>query len=128
MGPIEEALRRHFFPALFRELDPGEMEKKRELWGHSVKRAGLGVPDPTSMVEHCYATSRVCCDVLGTSLVEGKGMQYAAHKACLGESSARAQKAWADKEKGVLDRMKKDKPKAIGSRLDMGTETGAWLT
>eukprot|EP00957_Ditylum_brightwellii_P179795 13696255-Ditylum_brightwellii.AAC.1 len=58
MGPIEEALRRHFFPALFGELDPGEMAEERELWGHSMKRAGLGVPDPTSMAEHCYATSR----------------------------------------------------------------------
>eukprot|EP00957_Ditylum_brightwellii_P102990 7848851-Ditylum_brightwellii.AAC.2 len=104
------------------------MAEERELWGHIVKRAGLGILDPTSMTEHCYAMSRACCDVLGTSLVEGKGMQYAAHRACMRESSAGAQKAQAVREKVALDQMRKDQPEAVGSRLDRGTETGAWLT
>eukprot|EP00957_Ditylum_brightwellii_P124408 9482137-Ditylum_brightwellii.AAC.1 len=64
MGPIEQALQEVFFPALFRELDPGEGGEMRALWGHSVKRAGLGIPDPTQMADHCHETSQACCGVL----------------------------------------------------------------
>ena len=44
MGPIEEALRDKFFPALFVR---GEINTA--FWktlGHSVKHGGLGIPDP----------------------------------------------------------------------------------
>ena len=44
MGPIEEALREKFFPALFW----GE-EINADSWkilGHSVKHGGLGIPNP----------------------------------------------------------------------------------
>ena len=44
MGPIEEALREKFFPALFR----GEEINAdiRKILAHSVKNGGLGIPDP----------------------------------------------------------------------------------
>ena len=44
MGPIEEALRDKFFPALF-----GGEEINADFWqilGHSIKHGGLGIPDP----------------------------------------------------------------------------------
>eukprot|EP00957_Ditylum_brightwellii_P193462 14731696-Ditylum_brightwellii.AAC.1 len=81
MGPTEKALREVFFLALFGELDPGEAEEMRTLWGHSVKRSGLGIPDPTQMADQCHATSQSCCDALVTSLLEGQKMPYAQHKA-----------------------------------------------
>ena len=44
MGPIEEALREKFFPALF----GGEEINSdiRQILGHSVMHGGLGIPDP----------------------------------------------------------------------------------
>ena len=44
MGPIEEALRDKFFPALFR----GEeiTANFRKILSHSVKHGGLDIPDP----------------------------------------------------------------------------------
>eukprot|EP00957_Ditylum_brightwellii_P161977 12332619-Ditylum_brightwellii.AAC.1 len=37
MGPIEDAFCLEFFPSLFGELDPGEVEAKWALWGHIIK-------------------------------------------------------------------------------------------
>ena len=49
MGPIKDALREAFFPAKF------EMEDVSadliEILGHSVKRGGLGIPDPRLLEE-----------------------------------------------------------------------------
>ena len=56
MGPIEEALREKFFPALFR----GE-EINTDFWkilGHSVKHGVLGIPDPRFSAESAYNTSK----------------------------------------------------------------------
>ena len=44
MGPIEEALREKFFPALF-----GGEEIDSNFWqilGQIIKHGGLGIPDP----------------------------------------------------------------------------------
>eukprot|EP00957_Ditylum_brightwellii_P207628 15353799-Ditylum_brightwellii.AAC.2 len=70
MGPIEEVLRTKFFPALFGELDPGGQPELQELWRHSVKRASLGIPDPTKHVHHCHDTLVTCCDVLVIFILE----------------------------------------------------------
>ena len=45
MGPIKEALRDTYFPALFRGEEVDANFKK--ILGHSVKRGGLGIPDPS---------------------------------------------------------------------------------
>ena len=43
MGPIEEALREKFFPALF---EGGVINANfRNILGHSVKHGGLVIPD-----------------------------------------------------------------------------------
>ena len=44
MGPIEEALREKYFPALFggEEINADF----RKILGHSVKHGGLGIPYP----------------------------------------------------------------------------------
>ena len=44
MGPVEEALREKFFPALFggEEINV----EFRKILGHSVKHGGLGIQDP----------------------------------------------------------------------------------
>ena len=56
MGPIEEALREKFFPALFggEEINV----EFRQILGHSVKHGGLGIPDPRFSEESAYNNSK----------------------------------------------------------------------
>ena len=44
MGPIQEALREKFFPALFGGEDIST--NFPQILVHSVKHGGLGIPDP----------------------------------------------------------------------------------
>ena len=44
MGHIKEALRETFFPTLL--MGEGVNADSRGILGHSVKRDGLGIPDP----------------------------------------------------------------------------------
>ena len=56
MGPIEEALRENFFPALF-----GGEDINADSWkilGHSVKHGGLGIPNPRLLEESVYNNSK----------------------------------------------------------------------
>ena len=59
-GPIEDALKEAFFLALF----GGEEVSTdlREILGHSVKCAGLGIPDPQLSVEREYNTSKAASE------------------------------------------------------------------
>ena len=90
MGPIEDALREAFFPANF------EMEDVSadliEILGHSVKRGGLGIPDPRMLEERVYNTSKAASEVLVCSLLGGTDLNYVAHKGCVRRSSADGRK------------------------------------
>ena len=55
MGPIEEALRQTFFPALFGGAEI--TANFRKILGHSVKHGGLCIPDPRLSAESAYKTS-----------------------------------------------------------------------
>eukprot|EP00957_Ditylum_brightwellii_P157622 11996682-Ditylum_brightwellii.AAC.1 len=77
MGPIEEALRLHFLPAL---MGGPVSEELRVLMAHSVKRGGLGIPNPTVVADHSYATSAACCKELVQSLLHKSTLNYKAYK------------------------------------------------
>eukprot|EP00957_Ditylum_brightwellii_P195442 14891316-Ditylum_brightwellii.AAC.1 len=59
------------------------MDKMRELWGHSVRCAGLGIPDPTKHAQHCHSTLLQCCDVLVSLILGKEELAYGAHKECV---------------------------------------------
>eukprot|EP00957_Ditylum_brightwellii_P111105 8472063-Ditylum_brightwellii.AAC.1 len=99
----------------------------RALWGHSVKRSGLGIPDLTQMADHCHATSQSCCNALVASLLEGQTLPYAQHKAYVREGSLAARKAQAAMELQALEAMKEGKTTHTKNKLDRGKETEAWL-
>ena len=72
MGPIEEALREKFFPALF-----GGEEINTNFWktlGHSVKHDGLGILDPNLSAERAYNTSKSASGELVDSLLGGTAL------------------------------------------------------
>ena len=89
MGPIEEALRENFFPLIF----GGEeiTADFRKILGHSVKHGGLGIPDPRLSAECAYNTSKVASMELVESLLEGSGLKYAGHRACVSKANQSAQ-------------------------------------
>eukprot|EP00957_Ditylum_brightwellii_P029575 2234627-Ditylum_brightwellii.AAC.1 len=100
----------------------------RALWGHSVKRSGLRIPNPTQMADHCHETSQTCCNALVASLLEGRKMPYTQHKACVREESLAVRKAQAARELQALEAMKEGKSTHTKNKLDRGKEAGAWLT
>ena len=54
MGPIEEALREKFFPALFRREEINT--NFRQILVHSIKHGRLGIPYPRLSAKSAYNT------------------------------------------------------------------------
>ena len=66
MGPIEEALKEKFFPALFGGEEINADFQK--ILGHSVKHGGLGIRDPRLSAKSDYNTSKTASGELVDSL------------------------------------------------------------
>ena len=79
MGPIEDAQREKFSPALFvgEEINADF----RKILVHSVKHGGLGIPDPQLSEESAYNTSKAASGELVDSLLEGSDLNYVGHRA-----------------------------------------------
>ena len=81
MGPIEEALREKFFPALY-----GGDDITTNFWkilGHSIMHGGLGILDPRLSVESAYNTSKAAIRELVDALLGGSVLNYVGHRACI---------------------------------------------
>ena len=78
MGPIEEALREKFFPALFggEEINADF----RQILGHSVKHGGLGMPYPRLSEDCAYNTSKADSRELVDSLLGVSALNYVVHR------------------------------------------------
>ena len=72
MGPIEEALREKFFPALFggEEINANF----RKILGYSVNHGGLGITYPPLSAESAYNTSKAASGELVDSLLGGSAL------------------------------------------------------
>ena len=81
MGPIEEALRDNFFPALFGGEDI--KAKFRKFPGHSVKNCGLGIPEPQLSEEIAYNTSKEDSGKQLEFLLGGSTPNYVGHRSCI---------------------------------------------
>ena len=81
MGPIEEALREKFFPALFRgeEIDANF----RKNLGHSVKHGILGITDPGCQQRVHKTPLRRIVGNWFYSLLGGSALNYVGHRACV---------------------------------------------
>ena len=104
MGPIEEALRDKFFPALF-----GGEEINADFWkilGHSVKHGGNCIPDPRLSVDIAYNTSKVASGELVDSILGGTVLNYVGRRACVRGVSAGARKDRKQVEMVELARQK----------------------
>ena len=87
MGPIEEALREKFFPALF---GGGIKSNFRKILDHRVKHGVLGIPDPRLSAESAYNTSKAASRELVDSLIGGSVLNYVGHRECVRKASQSA--------------------------------------
>ena len=90
MGPIEEALREKFFPALFgREEINADFQK---ILCHNVNHGGLDIPYPRLSAECAYNISKAASGGLVESLLGGTALNYVGHRACVRKASQTARR------------------------------------
>ena len=82
-GPVEEALREIFVPALYEGLRGGVPE--RDITHLPVKQAGLALPDPTQMAPENWKASCVITGHLVAALRVQVEFRTVDHWACLRE-------------------------------------------
>ena len=76
--PIEKAIKYNFLPELLHQPRIGtNICNQINL---TVKRAGMGIPDPTSSASENHATSMDCCTFLMESLLPGAPLETQAHQ------------------------------------------------
>ena len=80
-GPVEEALREIFFPALFEGLRKGV--SYREITRLPVNQAGLALPDPIQTAPENWTASCVITGYLVAALRGQVVFRTADHSACL---------------------------------------------
>ena len=90
LGPVEEALREIFVPALFEGLREGVPE--REHTRLLVKQAGLALPDPIQTAPENWTASCLITGYLVAALRGQVEFRTADHSACLRESRTAVRK------------------------------------
>ena len=123
MGPIEEALREKFFPALFggEEINADF----RKILGHSVNHGGLGIPEPQLPVESAYNTSKAASRELTDSLLGGSALNYVGHRACVRKASQTARRIKMSVELVEVFRQQEQAGDQDKNRLHRETRNGA---
>ena len=82
-GPVEEALREIFVPALYKSLREGA--PKQEITRLPVKQAGLALPNPTQTAPENWTASCVITGHLVAALRGQVEFRTADHSSCLRE-------------------------------------------
>ena len=77
LGPVEVALKSFLSTLLDVGLD--EQGTLRELLGHRVKNAGIGIGDPTKYAAECFEVSEECVSYLSRSLKYGNEIDVDQH-------------------------------------------------
>lgn len=128
MVPLEAAISDTFLPALFAE-DGQAITGLRAQLSLSVKKAGLGVPNPiTTAQANLEASVRVTAE-LTASLVERKDLNVVEYASEAGQLRRKGRKERILVDQCQLDSLKMAASSQLGKRrLDRATKTGAWLT
>ena len=90
LGPVEEALRNVFIPALFGRPNMRVLDKDGLMYTNSVKAGGLGIRDPCHEAMALNTTSKEASKVLVEALVEGTELSLAGHRKSVKKASATA--------------------------------------
>jgi hypothetical protein len=125
LEPVEEAIRSVFLPAL---LQAAEAECQRKLTAVSVRKDGLGLPDPTQSAPGCFAASEACTGLLVGSLREGTELDANMHGRHAGLKRRLAQKKQEAADERIFAQLLAAANTSTKRRMLRAKETGTWLT
>ena len=125
-APIEDALNKHFFPALAGKVDISEIPRK--LFALPVKFAGMAIPNPITSAETNYRDSTLVCSHLIRALRGQEAFSPSKHR----ETRTAVIQACNDRKLEEYESTFTE----ISRRWDVlkkrtitrGKETGTWLT
>ena len=126
-APLETAIATVFLPALL-DASVEEVAKLRPLLALPTRLGGLGIPDPTTTGEFCYASSTASTNLLHSSLVEGASLCATEHRrdASTGRLAAKANQRRATE--GRLAAILAASRPMEKRRITRSATTGAWLS
>ena len=128
LGPIEDALRKVFLPALFGRPNMTVSDEDRLLYTNSVKAGGLGIRDPCQEATALNQTSKEASKVLVHALVEGTDLSLTGHKKAVKKASATARASKKADEEAVVATRKGQANAKEKKRLARISGCGVWLT
>jgi hypothetical protein len=123
--PVEEAIRSVFLPAL---LQAAEAECQRKLTTISIRKAGLGLPDPTQLAPGCLAAYEACTGLLVRSRREGTALDANMHGCHAGLKRRLAQKKGEAADERIFVQLLAAAETSTKRWMLHAKETGTWLT
>ena len=115
-----------FLPALLGQANIGE--NMRNQIALAVKRASLGIPDPTRTLADNYAASVDCSELLVESLFTEDPLDILAHQKHSTNSQKSSKERLKAKRLGQLADLKPGINKNAAMQMDRACKSGAWLT
>jgi hypothetical protein len=94
----------------------------------SVKKAGLGLPDPTQSAPGCFQASEECTGLLVRSLREGTALDANAHGRHAGIKRRLAKLRREAADEHVFTWLSDEADTSVKRRMLRAKETGTWLT
>ena len=125
--PIEDAILTKFLPALF-DTPLAIPPDLRTITSLPVKKAGVGLPNPTSTAPHNHTSSKECTAVLTNALLTGEGWHITDHVNAMhtGRTDARLRNSSAHQLS--LDLLAPDMTPFQLRMTERGKKTGGWLS
>ena len=126
LGPVEAAIRKRFFPALFR-VDAID-DKFHWLLSNGVKQGGIAIRNPVEAAPVLHQSLLEATELLIKTLQENRELNSAAHKATVQKAGADRWMARIESEKLEVTDLGKRKYEKVKRQLDQLAGTGSWLT
>ncbi|KAI2510018.1 hypothetical protein MHU86_4444 [Fragilaria crotonensis] len=127
-APLEAAIATAFLPALL-DTSVEEVAKLRPLLALPTRLGGLGIPDPTTTGEFCYAASTASTNLLQASLVTGAPLCCAtAHRRDASTNRLAAKTHQRHATEGRLAAILEGSRPMERRRIIRSAATGAWLS
>ena len=125
-GPVEDALKGTFVPALFQGLQEGVLE--RGVTRLPVKQAGLAFPNPSQTAPENWTASCVITGHLVAALRGQVKFLTADHSACLRKGRTDLRRRGQIQLEEALTAKLEEAPVLHARRLQRAAKNGAWLT
>jgi hypothetical protein len=126
-APLETAIATVFLPALL-DASVEEVAKLRPLLALPTRLGGLGIPDPTTTGEVCYAASTASTNLLHRSLVEGASLCATEHRRDASTSRLAAKASQRRATEGRLAAILAGSRPMEKRRITRSAATGTWLS